>query len=149
MDLQRRLYLMGKGLFALGIWMLIASIWAVVTNISAVLDGEPWGITRVVIGLIGIAATGYLFSGHNHGRTGWLATMTWSVLQLPYFSGIDQENYTRQLIDGLLGASSSTTVNGELTSAEAYGINLVGLVLVIITYALRSRVDLWRRRAEP
>lgn len=149
MNIDQRTYMMGKGLIALGLWATVAGLWAIGSNLGDGLSGESWAITRIVLGIIGVAGAVLLFSGINSGKTGWQVIVLWAVLQLPYFATMPGHNVTKQLFDGLLGVSNQTTINGEIADFSAIGINVVGIVVLICAMSLRGRLDLWRRRAEP
>lgn len=145
MDFQQRMNNMGKGPLALAVVAALLSIGGIVTGLGPLADGETFGFTRVGLGLLGLAGSGLLMFGKDHGKTGWMVLMAWAVIQCVYYATEPDGNYTRQLIDGLLGVSSEKRVNDEITSYEAMGINIVGAAMAIWTYASRSRLALWKK----
>ena len=77
------------------------------------------------------------------GIDGWQALMVWTAAQVPFIAWSVDGNPTTQVVDILLGFSSTISVNGVVTSSEQYGLNAVGIVLAI--WASRSR-DRWDRK---
>lgn len=130
MDIGKRVNDMGRKAAILGAWTVIASAASIVMNMGDAIDGEGYAITRIVLGLFGLAAAALLWTGRHFGRDGFYAIMAWGALQIPYFAQTADGNYTKQLVDVFLGASSQTTVNGEVTSFSAVGINLVGVIIL-------------------
>lgn len=147
MDLGNRMDAMGKQLNALVLLTAVLSIGGIVTSVAPALDGEVYGYTRIALGILGIAAAAVLLFGNDHGKTGLTLVMAWAAIQSIYYASEPDGNLTRQLIDGLMGGSNSTTINGEVTSFSAIGINLVGLGMLIFAYACRSQITRWRNRA--
>ena len=148
MDIAKRVNDMGRKAAILGAWIVIASAASIVMNAGDAINGEGYAITRIVLGLFGLAAAALLWTGRHFGRDGLYAIMAWGALQIPYFAQTADRNYTKQLVDVFLGASSQTTVNGEVTSFSAVGINLVGVIILAWGYSCRERIDLWRRRSD-
>ena len=146
MDITKRINDMGRSTAILGAWTAIASTASIVMNAGDAIDGEDYAITRILLGLFGLAAAALLWSGRNFGRDGLHAIIAWGTLQIPYFAQVEDGNYTKQLFEILLGVSSQVTVNGNVTDFSAVGINGVGLVVTIWGYSRRERIDLWRRR---
>lgn len=144
MDIGKRVNDMGRSTALLTLWVLVPSVGEIVRSIGS-LD-EAYGITRVLLALFGLGAAALLWSGRNAGRDGLRAIMAWSALQLPYFATEPDGNYTRQFFDVLIGMTEQVTVNGEVTSFSAFGLNLVGVILTAWAYSNRERIDLWRRR---
>jgi uncharacterized membrane protein YuzA (DUF378 family) len=149
MDIGERIRDMGRSASLLGAWAAIASFAALAGNIGGALDGEAHAISRVVIGIIGLAAAYIFWSGRNYGRDGLRAIMVWGVLQIPVFAQAVDANFTKQLIDFPLGMESSTTINGAVTDYSQIGVNLIGIAIVIWARSCQDRLDLWRRRSEP
>jgi hypothetical protein len=147
MDIGKRIDDMGKSAAALGAWATIASAGAIALSAGDAIDGEGYAISRVVLGIIGLAAAALFWSGRNYGQDGMLAILAWGVLQIPFYATAPGENYTRQLFDLFVGATSQTTVNGEIRDYSQVGINLVGVAVAGWAGASRKRLDLWRRRA--
>ena len=149
MGISERINAMGTSAALLGAWTLIASVGAIVLNASDLLDGEGYAIIRVFIGLLGLAAAFIFWSGRNFGMDGLLAIIIWGIIQIPAFAQIPDGNVTKQLMDFPLGMESSSTVNGVITQYSQIGLNLVGIAIVIWGRSCQSRLDLWRRRAQP
>jgi hypothetical protein len=147
MNLAGRINDMGRSAALLSAWVIIASAGELVRSAGSL--GETYGITRALLALVGLAAAALLWSGRNAGRDGLYLVMAWAALQVPFFATEPDGNYTRQLIDILLGMTDQVTVNGEVTSYTAFGLNLTGVILLGWAYSLRERIDLWRRRTEP
>lgn len=147
MDIGKRIDGMGRSAALLGTWAVVAGILSIGLNVGEALDGTGWAVSRVVLGVVGLAAGALLWSGRNYGRDGLYAILAWGVLQLPYYATEPDGNITKQLFDAFLGATSETRVNGEITSYERVGINLVGVAVVVWAATCRGRLDLWRRRS--
>ena len=148
MDITKRINDMGRSAAILGAWTVVASAASIAMNAGDALDGEGYAFTRIVLGLFGLAAAALLWTGRNFGRDGLYAIMAWGALQIPYFAQTEDGNYTKQLVDFFLGASTQTTVNGEVTSFSAVGLNFVGVIILTWGYSCRERIDLWRRRSD-
>ncbi|HYJ13102.1 MAG TPA: hypothetical protein VEW66_05905, partial [Thermomicrobiales bacterium] len=80
-------------------------------------------------------------------QDGMRAIMAWGVLQIPYYASEPDGNWTRQLVDLFLGASSETLVNGEITDYRQVGVNVMGIIVVALATRSLPSLDLWRRRA--
>jgi len=138
---------MGKSAALLGAWVVIASAMSIVLNASDAVDGNGPAIIRAVLGLFGVMAGAVFWNGHNFGKTGLQAILVWGVLQIPVYAWRPDGNPTEQLFDLVLGMSSQTVVNGDVTNYSQIGINLVGVAVVIWASTCRERLDLWRRRS--
>lgn len=145
--LSKRITDMGKSVALLGTWVVIASALSIVVNAGDALGGEAPAITRVVLGLFGLAASALLWSGRDFGKPGLLAILAWGVVQIPVYAWQPDGNPTKQLFDLVLGMSSQTVVNGEVTNYSQVGVNLVGVAVVVWASMCRERLDLWRRRS--
>jgi hypothetical protein len=146
-NIVERINNMGYSATILGAWTLIASLATIIMNAGAPFDGDTYAICRVVIAVVGLAATALFWSGRNYGQDGMTAILVWGVLQIPFYATADGQNYTTQLADFFAGASSSTAVNGEVTEFSQVGLNLVGIAIAVWAGSARKRLDLWRRRA--
>jgi hypothetical protein len=104
-------------------------------NVTGGLGGEVPALGRALIGLVGVAGGALLWS---RPRIGWLVVLAWAVVQIPFIAWNTEGSVTTQLIDFPLSVSSSTTVNGVVTSFSEYGINLVGVVLAVVAYRMRE-----------
>lgn len=147
MNVAGRINDMGRSAALLSLWVLVASAGELVRSAGA-LD-EAYGVSRVVLALLGIAAALILWSGRRYGRDGLYLIIAWSALQVPYVATEPDGNYTRQLIDMLIGMTDQVAINGEVTSYTAFGLNLVGVALLGWAVSTRERIDLWRRRSAP
>ncbi len=147
MDLGKRVEDMGRSASLLGAWAVVASGLGIVLNAGDAMDGEIWAISRILLGLIGLAAGVVFGSGRNYGKDGLFAILAWGVLQIPSYASVPDGNVTKQLFDAFLGSTSETRVNGEITSFSQAGINLVGVAVTIWASTCKGRLDLWRRRA--
>ena len=145
-QLRERFELLGRSLAILGAYALAVGTLSVVTNISDIADGNVVAICQAVLGIVGIGAGLLVWTLRRVGADGWQVVMIWSVAQLPFIAWSIDGNPTTQMWDLLLGFSASTTVNGVVTSSEAYGINGVGIILCI--WATRSR-GRWDRVLKP
>lgn len=144
--LQERIALLGRSLALLAAWAIVAGALSIALDLGNIADGEAVAIVRAALGVLGIAAGLMVWTLRRAGIDGWQALMTWSVLQIPYIAWSADGNAFRQVLDVLLGFTSSTAVNGVVTSMEAYGINAVGIVLAIWARTTRER---WERKIEP
>jgi hypothetical protein len=144
--LRERMELLGRSLALLAAWAIVAGALSIALDLGNIAEGEAVAIVRAALGVLGIAAGLMIWTLRRAGIDGWQALMAWSVLQIPFIAWSVDGNAFRQVIDFMLGFSSSTTVNGVVTSMEEYGINGVGILLVIWTRTTRER---WERRIEP
>ncbi len=144
--LQERIELLGRSLALLATWAIVGGALSIALNLGNIADGQAPAMIRAALGVVGIAAGLLTWTLRRAGIDGWQALLVWSVLQLPFVAWSVDGNAFRQVIDFLLGFSSSTTVNGVVTSMEAYGINGVGLILVIWTRTTQER---WERKLKP
>lgn len=147
MDIGKRIEDMGKSAALLGAWVVVASALSIVLNLADAVEGDGPAISRIVLGIVGLAAGALFWNGRNYGQDGLYGILAWGVLQIPFYASAPDGNYTKQLFDAFLGATSETRVNGEITSYSQVGINLVGIAVTIWATTCRSRLDLWRRRS--
>jgi uncharacterized membrane protein YuzA (DUF378 family) len=145
MDIGKRIEDMGRSAALLGGWVLVASAMSIVLNVGDAIGGDGPALSRIVLGVFGLAAAGLLWS--NSGKDGLYAILVWGALQIPYVATQPDGNFTKQLFDAFLGGSSQTTINGEVTDYSRIGINLVGIAVMIWAGSCRARIDLWRRRS--
>jgi hypothetical protein len=85
-------------------------------------------IGRVALGLLGVAA-GVVF--WLQPPRGWVLYMAWALIQIPVYAWRPEGSPTTQVLSFPLSATSSTDVNGVVTSYSEIGINLVGVILAI------------------
>jgi hypothetical protein len=143
---QERIDLLGRSLALLATYALVVGAISVVRNLGGIADGEAPATIRLVLGVVGVAAGVLVWTLRRVGIDGWQALMVWSVAQVLFIAWSVEGNALRQLWDVLLGVSSETTVNGVVTSSEHYGLNAVGIVLVIWTSRTRER---WNLKVKP
>ncbi len=144
--LQERINLLGRSLALLAAWAIVGGALSIALNLADLADGEVVAICRAALGVVGIAAGLLVWTLRRlrrAGLDGWQALMAWTAAQVPFIAWSAEGNPTTQVLDILLGISSSTTVNGVVTSSEQYGLNAVGIVLAI--WASRTR-DRWERK---
>ncbi|MDQ3657428.1 MAG: hypothetical protein M3457_20425 [Chloroflexota bacterium] len=147
MDIGKRIEDMGRSAALLGAWVVVASALSIVPNVDDAVEGNGPAISRIVLGIVGLAAGALFGSGRNYGKDGLYGILAWGVLQIPFYASEPDGNITKHLFDAFLGATSETRVNGEITEYSQVGLNLVGIAVVIWATTCRGRLDLWRRRA--
>lgn len=147
MNISERIGHMGKELIALVAVTAVLSLGAIFTSFGTVSDGEAYGYTRMALGLVGLVGAVLIVVGNDYGKMGLYVVLAWAGVQSLYFADVPDGNYTRQLFDMFMGASSSTTINGEITEFSEIGINLVGLVMLIFAYFCRTHITHWKNRA--
>ncbi|HEX5163925.1 MAG TPA: hypothetical protein VFV93_00910 [Thermomicrobiales bacterium] len=104
-------------------------------NIGDGLSGEIPALGRALLGLVGLAGGALLWL---RPRLGWNVALLWAIFQIPFIAWNTDGSVTSQLIDFPLSMSSSTTVNGVVTSYSEFGINLIGVALVIVISRMRG-----------
>lgn len=143
---RERVELLGRSLALLATWAIVGGALSIALDLGNIAEGQAPAMIRAALGVVGIAAGLLTWTLRRAGIDGWQALLAWSVLQVPFVAWSVDGNAFRQVIDFLLGFTASTTVNGVVTSMEEYGINGVGVLLVIWTRATRER---WERRVKP
>ena len=143
-ELQNRMDTLGRSLALLATYAIVAGAVSIVMDLGNIADGEVPALVRSALGLVGIAAGVLVWTLRS--PFGWQLLAAWTLAQLPFIAWSVDGNVTRQMWDILLGFSSSTTVNGEITSSEQYGLNGVGIILAIWAFRTRER---WDRRIAP
>lgn len=108
---------------------------SIVMAVLGIADGETPAIGRALLGLLGVAGAYLLWT---RPKIGWMALLAWAVLQIPYIAWNTDGSPLAQALYFPLSASSSTTVNGEITKYSEYGINLVGVILTVVVSKWRS-----------
>lgn len=104
-------------------------------NIGDGFGGEIPALGRALLGLVGVAGGALLWT---RPRLGWSVILAWAIVQIPFIAWNTGGSITTQLIDFPLSASSSTTLNGVVTSYSEYGINLIGVALAIVVARWRG-----------
>ena len=107
--LQERIALLGRSLALLAAWAIVAGALSIALDLGNIADGEAVAIVRAALGVLGIAAGLMVWTLRRAGIDGWQALMAWSVLQIPYIAWSADGNAFRQVLDMLLGFTSSTT----------------------------------------
>ncbi|MEX1158449.1 MAG: hypothetical protein WEC79_05915, partial [Thermomicrobiales bacterium] len=97
-------------------------------NIGDGFGGEAPAMGRALIGLVGVAGGALLWS---RPRLGWNIVLLWAMLQIPFIAWNTDGSVTSQILDFPLSVSSSSSVNGVVTSFSEYGVNLIGVALAI------------------
>lgn len=143
---QDRAAVLGRSLTVLTAYAVIVGGLSLVINLGAAFDGVSPAIGRAVIGVVGLAAGTLLWTGRRVGIDGWHAVMLWSLLQIPFYAWNTEGSPTVQLLEFPLSASSTSIVNGEVTSYSEIGINVIGVILAFWVARTRER---WERRAGP
>lgn len=147
MNIASRIDRMGKQLLALAFITAVLSVGGIGGGIGPAGDNETFGYTRIALGIVGLIGAALLAAGRDHGKSGIMVILAWAAIQSLYYADAPDGNYTRQLIDGLIGFSSSTSVNGSVTEYNAVGLNIVGLGMLLLTWASRTHVERWRNRS--
>jgi hypothetical protein len=145
-QVQARIELLGRSLALLGTYAIVVGALSVITNIAGIADGEVVAMGQAALGLFGVLAGVLVWTLRRVGIDGWQALMVWSIAQLPIIAWSAEGSPTTQMFEFLLGFTSTTTVNGVVTSSEQYGINAVGIILCIWTSRTRER---WDRKLKP
>lgn len=115
-----------------------------VLNAPGALDGEVPALGRALLGLIGAIAATLLKA---RPRQGWLVALVWAAVQVPFIAWDTAGSPTAQVLYLPLALSSTTSVNGVVTSSSAIGLNLIGLVCTVVIS--RWRADwLYRHRQD-
>ena len=147
MNIGERIDHIGKQMLALVIVTAALSLGAIITSFGAAADGEAYGYTRMALGLLGLVGAVLILVGNDFGKMGLTVVMAWAAVQSIYYATVPDGNFTRQAIDGLLGISNQTVINGEVTEFNAIGFNLVGLVMLGFAYMCRKQVTYWENRS--
>jgi hypothetical protein len=111
----------------------VASAASIAMHISAA--GETVALSRILLGLLGIAGAALLWT---RPRIGWSVLLAWAAVQIPFIAWSTDGSPLVQLFSLPLSVKSESHTNGVLTSYSEFGINLVGLVATIL-------IARWRR----
>lgn len=147
MDIGERIEQMGKQMVTLVVITSVLSLGGIITSFGVVADGEPFGYTRIALGLLGLAGAVLILVGNDYGKMGLMVVMAWAAIQSIFYATVPDGNFTKQLFDGLAGSYSQIAVGGEVTEYSAIGLNLVGLVMLGFAYMCRKQVINWENRA--
>jgi hypothetical protein len=118
----------------------------VAIDLGDTLSGSVPAMGRTLVGLFGLAAAALMWSNPLRG---WHWARLWAWIQIPYFAWSLAGSPTAQILSFPLTFSGSTTVNGELASYMAVGINLVGVGFAIWLAASRDAFYVARRDHQP
>ena len=111
---------------------------SIVTNVSGAFAGEVPSMGRALLGLIGVAAGVLLWVRPALGwRLGWF----WALAQIPVFAWTVSGSPTAQWLNLPLAVTNKTTINGEVTSYLAIGINVVGIILFVVFQRMRASAE--------
>lgn len=145
-SLMDRVHQLRRGLALIAGYAVVAGAASVLLSLMAIPDGEMYGVSRALIGLLGIAAGLLTVSGRSFGVVdGWKALALWAALQVPVYADTKGGNLFRQVVDIPAAVTSSTTINGVVTEFSQVGVNLLGIGLLIALSRLRERWEIRRR----
>lgn len=147
MNIGQRIEAMGRQLLALVIITAVLALGGIVTSFSAAADGEAYGYTRIALGLLGLVGAVLIVVGNDFGKMGLTVVIAWAAIQSVFYATVPDGNFTRQLFDGLMGITSQTTINGEVSNYSAIGINMVGAAMLIFAYVSRNQPMRWQNRS--
>jgi hypothetical protein len=126
-----------RGYFLLvGLIGLIAGF-SVVTDLGVALNGVVPAISRTLLGVVGLAAVGFMWWRPPLGRR--LGVM-WALVQIPFFATSLGGSFTAQSVSFPLAMAFPSTVDGQ-GIVSSIGINLVGVIFAVW---LSLRADLFR-----
>lgn len=130
-----------RSLVILAVYAAIVGALTVVTENSAALDGEAPAVSRVLLGVVGVAGGLLLWAERPTPLIGWVICMIWAVAQIPVIAWNTEGNPTSQFVEIPLGFTSQTTRNGVVTSYSELGINLAGVILAVLLARHRATVE--------
>lgn len=143
--LSRRTGQLRRGMATLAVYAMLAGAVSMALSVPHLMDGDGFGFSRSMIGIVGIAAGLLALSGVRIGLDGWQALALWSALQVPVYADEKGGNYFRQLLEIPMGMVSSRSVNGEIVEYTQIGLNVIGIALLIILARLRERWTISQR----
>jgi hypothetical protein len=118
--------------------LIILSLYAIVVggatffvDIGAALAGEIPAATRALVGIVGVVGGVFAWTFRQSPISGWHILMAWALVQIPVFAWSIEGSLTTQLITFPASVTSTTEVNGVVTSHSEVGVNLVGIALAI------------------
>jgi hypothetical protein len=105
--------------------------------------GDPVpALGRVLLGLGGIVASVALWTGRRLGLSAWQACRIWALLQIPFVAWTQTGGSpTEQFLVIPVTVTEMRTVNGEVTSFVAYGVNLAGIAFAWWLSARRADLE--------
>ena len=113
-----------KALILASVVGLIGAV-SIISNAPDAMSGSVSAGGRVVVGMLGLAAAVLM---RLHPANGWLLAMAWALMQIPFYAWSPDGGVTAQALQLPLTITSSTSVNGQLTSYTSMGVNLAGFV---------------------
>jgi hypothetical protein len=116
-------------LTVVSLYAIIVGALTFLIDIGAVLDGSAPAMSRAVLGLVGIAGGVFAWTFRQSPVSGWHILMLWAIVQIPVFAWSIDGSPTLQIISLPLSATSTTTINGVVTSHSEVGVNIVGIIL--------------------
>jgi hypothetical protein len=116
--------------------LIILSLYAILVggltflvDIGAALDGSVPALSRSILGLVGITGGVFAWTFRQAPVSGWGILMLWAIVQIPVFAWSIDGSPTLQIISLPLSATSTTTINGVVTSHSEIGVNVAGIIL--------------------
>lgn len=117
-----------KAVLAAAYALAIGSL-SIAVNAADAADGSAPALGRAALGLVGLAAGVVLWTRKDQEVLGWRLALVWALLQIPVVAWDADGSVTTQIIRFPLMASSEIRVNGVVTSASEFGINLLAVAL--------------------
>ena len=111
---------------------------SIALNAADAVDGSVPALGRAALGLVGLAAGVVLWTRKDQEVLGWRLALIWALLQVPVIAWDADGSVTTQVLRFPLMASSETRVNGVVTSASEFGINLIAVVLAGVYAKLQT-----------
>jgi hypothetical protein len=113
---------------------------SIAINAPDAVDGSVPALGRVALGLVGLAAGIVLWTRKDLEVVGWRLALIWALLQIPVIAWDTDGSVTTQVIRFPLMASSETRVNGVVTSASEFGVNVLAIILAGVYSRLQTEV---------
>jgi hypothetical protein len=117
---------------------------SVAVNAADAIDGSVPALGRAALGLFGFAAGVVLWMRKDLEVVGWRMALLWAVLQIPVIAWDQDGSVTTQIVRFPLMTSSETTVNGVVTSASEFGVNILAVILAGIYGKLQGEAVIRR-----
>jgi hypothetical protein len=116
-------------LVVLSLYAIVVGALTFLVDIGAALDGSAPAMSRAVLGLVGIVGGVLAWTFRHTPVSGWHILMFWAIVQIPVFAWSIDGSPTLQIISLPLSATSTTTINGVVTSHSEIGVNVAGIIL--------------------
>jgi hypothetical protein len=111
---------------------------SIAVNAADALDGSAPALGRAALGMVGLAAGVVLWLRKDLEVVGWRLALIWALIQIPIVAWDQDGSVTTQIVRFPLMASSETTVNGVVTAASEFGVNLLAIALAGIYGKLQT-----------